>query len=295
MDSRENGIGSRARAMIEDLLGDRRPLVTVLRLTGVVGQGLAPRRGLTLMALDSFIERAFRPHRLKAVALSVNSPGGSPVQSALIARRIRRLADERHVPVIAFAEDVAASGGYWLALAADEIFADRNSIIGSLGVIYAGFGFTHLLAKLGVERRVYTSAPAKGMLDPFRPENEDDVRRLAEIQRSVHDDFVREVKGRRGRRLKGDENEIFSGAFWTGEKALEMGLIDGLGDLHGVMRARYGENVRLRAVNAGRPLFRIRFGRPGGNPDAAAADPAVWAESFVVALEERLVWARFGL
>ena len=193
------------------------PLVSVLRLAGIVGR-VGPVRGgnISLASMEKAIDRAFAPKRLAAVALSVNSPGGSPVQSALIARRIRARAEERGVPVLAFAEDVAASGGYWLACAADEIFADENSIVGSIGVIAAGFGFVDLIARHGVERRVHTAGARKGMLDPFRPENPEEVERLRAVQRDMHESFVSHVRERRGRRLRAEDEILFSGEFWSG-------------------------------------------------------------------------------
>ncbi len=266
------------------------PVVPVVRLSGVIG-GVGPlRRGLSLAALHRELEKAFTTDGAVAVALSVNSPGGSAVQSALIHRRIRALADEHGIKVIAFAEDVAASGGYWLALAGDEIYADAASIIGSIGVISAGFGFAEAIARLGIERRVYTSGERKSILDPFRPEDPEDVARIAEIQADIHAGFKALVKARRGAKLSQDDNhrkELFSGAFWTGNRALEMGLIDGLGDLGSVLRERFGAKVRFRflAEERGRLWRRFQIG-PG---------PGDWAESALGALEARGLWSRYGL
>src|SRR5262249_20402591 len=258
----------------------------VVRLTGVIGP-LGPwRSGLSLAGLAPALERAFSLGGVKAVALTVNSPGGSPVQSSLIAKRIRGLADEKKLPVIAFAEDVAASGGYWLATAGDEIFADESSIIGSIGVVSAGFGFQDLLQRMGVERRIHTSGPRKVMLDPFRPENPEDVGRLEALQRDIHKGFKAQVRGRRGPRLKGDDETLFSGEFWTGRRALELGLIDGLGDLRSVMRVRFGEKVAFRVVGAPTGWLRRRLG---------LATPEDWAGDLLAAAEERALWARFGL
>ena len=228
------------------------PVVTVLRLDGIIGHIRGLRRGLSLSSQAAAIDKAFRPRNLVAVALSVNSPGGSAVQSALIAKRIRDLADENDIPVIAFAEDIAASGGYWLACAGDEIYANGSSIIGSIGVVSGGFGFTELIKKMGVERRLHTAGDNKAMLDPFTPEKPADVKHLKSLQREIHETFTEMVRARRGERLIGADKDIFSGAFWTGRKALEMGLIDGIGDLRSVMRARFGESVRLRPVGAPR-------------------------------------------
>ncbi|MEE9479015.1 MAG: S49 family peptidase [Kiloniellales bacterium] len=266
------------------------PVVAVLRLSGVIG-GIGPvRRGLSLASQAHLIERAFKLPRLEAVALTINSPGGSPVQSALIAGRIRALAEEKNIPVVAFAEDVAASGGYWLACAADEIFAHESSIVGSIGVISAGFGFPALLERLGVERRVHTAGERKTMLDPFRSEDPKDVARLQTIQTDVHESFQDYVRQRRGERLTGEEADLFSGEFWTGRRALELGLVDALGDLRQVMRERYGEKVRLRLIDGARPRWRPRLSVEVPAPDLAAS-----AAALVDAVEERALWARYGL
>jgi signal peptide peptidase SppA len=266
------------------------PVVSVLRLSGTIG-GMGPlRRGLNVATLGPQIERAFKAPRLKAVALAVNSPGGSPVQSALIGARIRALAEEKEIPVVAFAEDVAASGGYWLACAADEIYADENSIIGSIGVISAGFGFPELLAKMGVERRVHASGERKGMLDPFRAEDPDDIAHLESIQSDIHQSFKDHVKRRRGGRLKAEEAELFNGAFWSGRRARELGLVDGLGDLRGIMRERFGEKVRFRWIDGPRRHWLARLGLGAGPPDLGAS-----AASLLAAAEERALWSRYGL
>ncbi len=266
------------------------PIVAVLPLTGVIGGGSALRQGLSLAALAEAIDRAFKLPRLKAVALEINSPGGSPVQSALIAKRIRDLAGEKEVPVYAFAEDVAASGGYWLACAADEIFAHESSILGSIGVIYAGFGFQDALKRLGVERRVHTAGERKSMLDPFRVEVPEEVERLRAVQTEIHETFKAMVRNRRGERLKSGDDALFTGEFWTGRRALELGLIDGLGDLRGIMRERYGEKVQLRKIGGAKPWWRRRFGL--SVPTFGDQD---WAPSLIATLEERELWARYGL
>jgi signal peptide peptidase SppA len=265
------------------------PQVAVLRFDGLIG--MRGPRALSLRRFAATIERAFSLRQLKAVALAVNSPGGSPAQSSLLYRRIRQLADEKEVPVIAFAEDVAASGGYWLALAADEIFADETSLLGSIGVITASFGFTDALRKLGVQRRLYTAGDNKSLLDPFLTEDPKGVDRLLALQRDMHESFKDLVRTRRGARLKGEEATLFSGEAFTGRRALELGLIDGVGDLRSVMRQRYGENVVLRPVEPGRRRFAFlaRFGFPG-RPDLGDI-----AADLLARLEERLIWARFGL
>ncbi len=268
------------------------PVVGVLRLSGVIG-GVGPlsRSGLSLAQLAGNIEALFKLPRLKAVALIVNSPGGSPVQSALIATRIRELAEEKELPVIAFCEDAAASGGYWLACAADEIYADDSSIIGSIGVIAAGFGFPQLIKRLGIERRVHTSGEKKSILDPFETEKEEDVERLMELQKDIHDSFNAFVLGRRGDKLKAEPEALFTGEFWTGKRALELGLIDGIGHLRPEMRRRYGEEVDLRLVETEKGLRRLlRFGSR-----APSLDGGAMADALMASLEERAHWSRFGL
>jgi signal peptide peptidase SppA len=232
--------------------------------------------------------------RARAVALAINSPGGSPVQAHLIYRRIRQLADENKVPVIAFIEDVGASGGYMIACAADEIICDQSSIVGSIGVIGATFGLDKAIEKLGIERRVYTAGERKMTLDPFLPENPDDVKRLKEIQRQIHETFIGLVKSRRGTKLAGPESALFSGEYWAGERAIQLGLADGLGDLRAVLRERYGDKVRT-------PLVAERgwFGRRAAGVQFAAMERMLtetgFAEEFVSAIEARAIWARYGL
>ena len=273
------------------------PVVAVLGFTGVIGNMGPLRRGLSLAAVADQIETAFKMRRLGAVALAINSPGGSPVQAALIARRIRALAEEKNIPVFAFAEDVAASGGYWLACAGDEIYAQESSIVGSIGVVTQGFGFAGLMKRLGIERRLHTAGERKAILDPFLTEKPEDVERLKEIQEDIHGAFKDLVRERRAGKLKAPEDELFSGAFWTGRKALEVGLIDGIGDMRGVLRERFGENVKLRLVAGPRPWLRRRLGlaMPGGGTGRGFGDPGDWAAGLLAAVEERLWWGRFGL
>jgi signal peptide peptidase SppA len=265
----------------------RGPAVPVVRLSGVIAAGgVLGSRGLSIESVAPLLARAFSLRGAKAVALALNSPGGSPVQSALIAQRIRLLAAEKELPVIAFVEDVAASGGYWLACAADEIIADPASIVGSIGVISAGFGFQDFLARFGVERRVHTSGENKSMLDPFRAEKPEDVERLKRLQAEIHDGFKDWVRQRRGTKLQGDEATLFSGEFWTAKRGLEMGLVDGLGELRAMLQARYGAKVHLPVMAPRRRLL-SRFGL-GGSIESVG--PAMMA-----ALEERAHWQRFGL
>jgi signal peptide peptidase SppA len=269
--------------------GDRPPVVSVLRLSGVIGRmGLLRGGGLNLEGVERLIARAFSQRGLKAVALAVNSPGGSPVQSALIAKRIRQLADEKKIPVFAFAEDVAASGGYWLLAAGDEIYADDSSIIGSIGVVSAGFGFPELLARHGIERRVHASGARKSMLDPFRAEQPDDVARLKELQTDIHDHFKNHVRARRANKLTGTEDELFAGDIWSGKQALALGLIDGIGDLRSVMREKFGERVKLRPMSERRGLVRRRLGIAGPSTGALAGE-------IIGAVEDWAAWRRFGL
>jgi len=272
-----------------DRLWSRAPVVAVLRFEGVIMS--RPRRGgVSLASHATAIERAFRVSNLAAVAVVVNSPGGSAVQSALLCRRIRELAEERHVPVISFAEDVAASGGYWLALAGDEIFSEETSILGSIGVISASFGFTQLIERLGVERRLHTAGERKSLLDPFLPENPADVERLTALQQDIHRAFKEHVQRRRAGKIDTGDESLFSGDVLTGRMALNRGLVDGIGELRGVMRARYGDNVKLRPFVAERrrwPFWR-RVPFTAREPIATIADLADW-------IEARLLWARFGL
>ena len=269
-----------------------KPVVAVLRLSGVIGQiGNPIRQGLTAVDLMRSIERAFSLPKLKAVALQVNSPGGSPVQSSLIFKRIRAMAEEKEIPVFAFAEDVAASGGYMLACAADEIYADESSVVGSIGVISSGFGFVELLEKLGVERRVYTEGKNKSMLDPFQKENPQDVKRLKELQGDIYTTFTNIVKSRRGDKLKKPDSKLFTGEFWTGRKSLELGLIDGIGELTSVMQERYGERVKFCPVSESKSWLKQKFTMwlPQG-PNVGS-----WAGELISAAEERALWGRFGL
>ena len=264
------------------------PVVAVVRLAGVIGAASPFRPGLTLSGLAGTLEVAFKTSRAKAVAIVVNSPGGSAVQSHLIFARIRSLAEEHKLPVYAFAEDAAASGGYMIAVAADEIFADPSSIVGSIGVVAAGFGFDRLIERFGIDRRVYTAGDDKVILDPFRPEKQEDVKRLTRIQRTVHTHFIDLVKSRRGSKLKADDGDLFNGAFWSGSEAADLGLIDGVGDLRAVMRERYGKDVVLKVVEKSRSLFLRRLFRTsaGGRIDAGA---------ILASLEERALWGRYGL
>lgn len=270
----------------------RGPVVPVVRLSGVIASsGLLGSRGLSIESVAPLLARAFNTRGAKAVALAINSPGGSPVQSALIGQRIRLLAAEKDVKVIAFVEDVAASGGYWLACAADEIIVDPSSIVGSIGVISAGFGFQDLIARFGVERRMHTSGERKSMLDPFSPEKPEDVERLHRLQAEIHDGFKDWVRARRAGKLKGEDATLFSGEFWTGKRGLELGLVDGIGELRAILQARYGAKVHLPVIGPRRRLLsRFGLGTSVGETGVGSIGPATLA-----AIEERLHWQRFGL
>lgn len=275
------------------------PIVPVVRLYGPIGAaGMGGRRSLSLAAVAGPLQRAFSIADAPAVALSINSPGGAPTQSALIADRIRELAAEKKKPVLAFVEDVAASGGYWLASAGDEIFAQPTSIVGSIGVISAGFGFTDAIGKLGIERRVHTAGANKGLLDPFRPEEEKDLAKLREVQAAIHDAFIAQVKDRRGSRLeKAGDTDLFDGSFWTGDKGVELGLVDRLGTLSGVLKARYGEKVQIRLIGQRQGLLRLPLGFGGRIDGTGSADTlgGAIAAGGLAAVEERALWQRYGL
>lgn len=272
------------------IAGSGAPTVSVMRLSGAIGMRTGLSRGLSLAGVSDSLEKLFADPDAEAVALIINSPGGSPVQSALIHDRIRKLADDAQVEVLTFAEDVAASGGYMLALAGDEIYAHENSIVGSIGVVSAGFGFQNLIEKIGIERRVHTSGERKAMLDPFRPEDPRDAAHLEALQKEVHESFKAMVRARRKGKLAGNEDELFAGMFWTGATARKLGLVDGLGDLRSVCEQKYGEDVEFRLVQPRRSWL--------GNEKAGvsiSALPPRWADTLLETLEERALWARFGL
>lgn len=281
------------RALLPARLRGDMPTVPVVRLAGVIGVSTPLKPGLTLASVARPLQRAFSMRGARAVALAINSPGGSAAQSHLIFRRIRQLADEKRIPVFAFIEDVGASGGYMIACAADEIFCDSSSVVGSIGVVGGSFGFDKLLEKIGVERRLYTSGENKAMLDPFLPENPADVSRLKAIQKDIHDDFIDLVKARRGVRLDGREKDLFTGEYWAGKRALEFGLVDAIGDVRGVLRARYGDTVKMPLIADRSFLGRRAFGVSVGGLDAML-QPASLAEDVVSALEARAIWSRFG-
>ena len=290
------GLLDRGTEWLPSRLRRGRVVVPVVRLSGVIGAVTPLRPGMTLAGVARTLERAFAIKNAKAVALLINSPGGSPVQSRQIYLRIRQLATEKKLPVLVFVEDVAASGGYMIACAGDEIFCDPSSILGSIGVVGGSFGMTELIKKVGVERRLYTAGEHKAMLDPFLPENPDDVARLKSIQREIHAIFIALVKASRGRRLKGADDILFTGEYWAGESSVSLGLADAIGDVRSTLRARYGEKVLTPLVAPASGMLAGLFGRrsPGAGSlsmtDAATSLP----DELISALETRAIWARFG-
>ncbi len=274
-----------------------RPVVPVLRFSGAIGAVTPLRPGLTIASAASAISRAFAMPSAKAVAIQINSPGGSAAQSILIFKRIRALADEKKLKVYVFAEDVAASGGYLIALAGDEIYAEEPSIIGSIGVVSASFGLDKFIRRFDIERRVYTAGEKKYALDPFQPEREEDVGRLKAVQRDVHETFIRLVRQRRGDRLKGgDGDELFTGAFWSGREALGLGLIDGIDDVRSRMRSLFGDKVQLRMIQPKQSLLSRLRGGPA-SPSITDSAPSVshFGDELISSIEARALWARFGL
>ncbi|MFD1703805.1 S49 family peptidase [Methylopila henanensis] len=292
-----SAILSRLRRFAAPVLPERlraeRPVVPVVRLQGAIGVGGGPfRPSITLASAAPLLERAFATPNAKEVALIVNSPGGSPAQSHLIFKRIRQLSAEKEIGVTVFVEDVAASGGYMIACAGDEIVADPSSIVGSIGVVSAGFGFDRAIEKLGVERRLHASGANKAILDPFSPEKPEDVERLKEIQREIHEHFIALVKERRGGALGGDP-DLFTGAFWTASTGLGLGLVDRIGDLRSTLRERWGEKVDIRPITARAPLLRRLSGR--GEGVGVGSFGAGLADEALASLEARALWSRFGL
>ena len=269
--------------------------IPVIRLHGTIMAGGGQfRPNLSLASTAGLIEKAFAFKDAPAVAISINSPGGSPVQSRLIYKRIRDLAEEKNKRVIVFVEDVAASGGYMIALAGDEIVADPSSIVGSIGVVSASFGFQEMIKKIGVERRVHTAGTNKAILDPFQDEKPEDVERLKALQLEVHQTFIDMVRERRGARLANDA-DLFTGLFWSGKRGRELGLVDEIGDMRGFLRARFGDRMRMKLVAPQRRLF----GRGLGFMGIARSDPAAIAQAAATGLTDaatdRALWARFGL
>ena len=258
--------------------------IPTLRLAGVIGQAGIARSGLTIAGIEKLVDKLFSDKKAPAVALIINSPGGSPTQSSLIAEKIINLAKEKNKKVYAFVEDVAASGGYWLACAADEIYLDLNSIVGSIGVISPGFGFVDLIKKIGVERRVYTSGKSKSFLDPFKEEKKEDIDRLKSIQEQIHENFIEYVKSRRGSKLLSSaEDEIFSGLFWVGKKGVDLGLADGIGSINQIIREKYGNKAKIKIIDQKKSFLQKRLSSSINNND------------IINRLEEMVMWSRYGL
>jgi signal peptide peptidase SppA len=271
-----------------------RAVVPVVRLSGVIGAVTPLRPGMSLAGVARMLERAFAVKNAKAVALVINSPGGSPVQSRQIYLRIRQLAEEKKLPVLVFVEDVAASGGYMIACAGDEIFCDPSSILGSIGVVGGSFGFQELIKKLGVERRLYTAGAHKAMLDPFLPENPDDVSRVKALQREIHDIFIALVKQSRGTRLKGADDVLFTGEYWAGETSISLGLADAIGDLRSTLRARYGEKVQTPVIAPASGMLSGLLGRRSAGAGSVWEGVSSLPEEAISAFETRAIWAKFG-
>jgi signal peptide peptidase SppA len=294
--SRWPGLIDRMMEFVPARLRRGAAVVPVVRLSGLIGAVTPLRPGMTLSGIARTLERAFAMKNAKALALVINSPGGSPVQSRQIYLRIRQLATEKKLPVLVFVEDVAASGGYMIACAGDEIFCDPSSIMGSIGVVGSSFGFQELIKKIGVERRVYTAGERKAMLDPFLPENPDDVARVKAIQREIHTLFIALVKQSRGARLKGSDDVLFTGEYWAGETSVSLGLADAIGDLRSTLRARYGDKVLTPVIAPSTGLLSGLLGRK-----SAGAGTLVSLDGFaglpdevISALESRAIWAKFG-
>jgi signal peptide peptidase SppA len=237
-----------------------KPVVAVMRLEGVIGKGGSMKSGLTISSLNKLIEKMFKIERLDAVCLCINSPGGSPVQSELISKRLTSLAKELGVPIYSFVEDVAASGGYWLACAGDKIFANKSSIIGSIGVISSGFGFHEAIGKMGIERRVIAEGKNKSVLDPFQPAKSSDVKLVKDLQKKIYEHFIETVKEHRKGRLTQTDEIIFNGEFWTGQKALDYGLIDGIDDLYSFIHKKYGNEVKVEYIENKQSWFKRKLG-----------------------------------
>jgi len=298
--SRMDRIGQIAKKL--PFIGNNEPVVTVIAMQGVIGIGGGPtsRRSISYDRYEKVIEAAFKPKGLKAVALSINSPGGSPVQSRLIFQAIRHHAEKAEVPVLAFIEDVGASGGYLLAIAGDEIYADDCSIVGSIGVVSAGFGAHEAISRLGVERRIYTAGTNKAMLDPFKPEREEDIAHFKTLLDDTHGTFIAMVKDRRGARVETDHDDTFTGRFWSAPAAKERGLIDGLAQLPTFLRERFGDEIKIKPLSPQGPSLAARL--LGGEALAGrnrrsrqAPSSLINADDVLTTLEERALWAHYGL
>ena len=276
---------------IKKLFGSSAPVIPVVRLQGMIAAGGGARRGLSMASVAPLLDKAFAHKSAPVVGIVINSPGGSPAQSSLIFQRIRALSKEKNKPVLAFVEDVAASGGYWLACAGDEIYVNPASVIGSIGVVSAGFGFEGAIEKLGVTRRVYTAGKRKVMLDPFQPEHEDDIAHLKSLQQDIHDQFIALVKSCRGTKLQADDDTLFSGAFWTGTRAIELGLVDKIGEVRTVLKSRFGEKAEIKLIEPKRSLLGMSGGANGVSARLAEAS----IDHLIDVAEEKTARSRFGL
>src|SRR5215213_9151101 len=289
------GFLDRLRQLLPARLRPGTTIVPVVRLSGLIGAVTPLRPGMSLAGIARTLERAFAIKQAKAVAIVINSPGGSPVQSRQIYLRIRQLAAEKQLPVLVFVEDVAASGGYMIACAGDEIFCDPSSILGSIGVVGGSFGFQELLKRIGIERRLYTAGEHKAMLDPFLPENPEDVARVKALQREIHAIFIALVKQSRGARLKGADDVLFSGEYWAGETSVALGLADAIGDLRSTLRVRYGDKVLMPIIAPATGLLSGLLGRKSaGAGTLGNLDTIGLPDELISALETRAIWAKFG-
>ncbi|MET0970608.1 MAG: S49 family peptidase [Tardiphaga sp.] len=292
----ESNLKATLAALVPQRFRRASAVVPVVRLSGTIGAVTPLRPGMSLAGVARQLDKAFGMKNAKAVALVINSPGGSPVQSRQIYLRIRQLAVEKKLPVLVFVEDVAASGGYMIACAGDEIFVDPSSIVGSIGVVGGTFGFQDLIKKIGVERRLYTAGEHKAMLDPFLPEDPDDVARLKSLQREIHAIFIALVRGSRGSKLKGAEEVLFSGQYWAGETSIALGLSDAIGDLRSVLRARYGDKVQMPVIAPPAGMLSNLLGRKSAGSGSQMALDALadLPEQLISALETRTIWSRYG-
>jgi signal peptide peptidase SppA len=290
------GLIDRLKALLPARFRPGTVVIPVVRLSGVIGAVTPLRPGMSLAGVARTLERAFATKNAKAVALVINSPGGSPVQSRQIYLRIRQLAAEKKLPVLVFVEDVAASGGYMIACAGDEIFCDPSSILGSIGVVGGSFGFQELIRKIGVERRLYTAGAHKAMLDPFLAENPDDVARVKALQREIHAIFIALVKQSRGNRLKGGDDVLFTGEYWAGETSISLGLADAIGDLRSTLRARYGDEVKTPVIAPASGMLSGLLGRRSAGAATLSSLEGLSGlpDELISALETRAIWAKFG-
>jgi len=286
----------RLKTLVPERFRPGTAVIPVVRLSGVIGAVTPLRPGMSLAGVARVLERAFATKNAKAVALVINSPGGSPVQSRQIYLRIRQLAAEKKLPVLVFVEDVAASGGYMIACAGDEIFCDPSSILGSIGVVGGSFGFQELIKKIGVERRLYTAGAHKAMLDPFLPENPDDVARVKALQREIHAIFIALVKQSRGSKITGADDVVFTGEYWAGETSISLGLADAIGDLRSTLRARYGDKVKTPVIAPASGMLSGLLGRKSAGAATLASLEGFSGlpDDLISALETRAIWAKFG-